>query len=168
MKLIDVTHWWNTLMRNLYGHWKLWWPVLAFQDLWYGEDVNGMALWQFWLSLVAKLQISNSTLDGKSGVALYLGCCSLFVCLFVGHCWSVGRSVCWSVGWSVGRSGGRSVGRLVGGFEDLRMGDLGGSWGYGRPYIALQQTRQDSLPQMKVGKTLNLRLFGVCFWQKSR
>jgi hypothetical protein len=30
-------------------------------------------------------------------------------------------------------------------------------------YIALQQTRQDSLPQVKLGKTLNLRLFGVCF-----
>ena len=28
---------------------------------------------------------------------------------------------------------GRSVGRLVGGFEDWRMRDLWGSWGYGRP-----------------------------------
>ena len=27
----------------------------------------------------------------------------------------------------------RSVGRSVGGFEDWRMGDLWGSWGYGRP-----------------------------------
>ena len=28
-------------------------------------------------------------------------------------------------------------------------------------YIALQQTRQDSLPQVKLGTTLNYRLFGV-------
>ena len=33
-------------------------------------------------------------------------------------------------------------------------------------YIALQGTRQESLPQVKLGKTLNLRLFDVCFWQK--
>ena len=30
-------------------------------------------------------------------------------------------------------------------------------------FIALQVTSQDSLPQVKLGKTLNLRLFGVCF-----
>ena len=30
-------------------------------------------------------------------------------------------------------------------------------------YIALQQNRQDSLPEVKLGKTLSLRLFGVCF-----
>ena len=48
---------------------------------------------------IAKLQISNSPLDWKSGVALYLGCCSLFVvCMPL----SVGPLVSWSVGWSVG------------------------------------------------------------------
>ena len=30
-------------------------------------------------------------------------------------------------------------------------------------YIALQGTRQESVPQVKLGKTLNLRVFGVCF-----
>ena len=30
-------------------------------------------------------------------------------------------------------------------------------------YIALQGTRQESLQQVKLGKTLNVRLFGVCF-----
>ena len=30
-------------------------------------------------------------------------------------------------------------------------------------YIALQGTTQESLPQVKLGKTLNLRLFGVRF-----
>ena len=33
-------------------------------------------------------------------------------------------------------------------------------------YIALQQTRQDSLPQVKLGKTLNLRLFWFVFLTK--
>ena len=32
--------------------------------------------------------------------------------------------------------------------------------------IALQVTSQDSLPQVKLGNTLNLRLLGVCFWHK--
>ena len=32
--------------------------------------------------------------------------------------------------------------------------------------IAPQGTRQESLPQVKLGKTLNLRLFSVCFWPK--
>ena len=31
---------------------KLWLPVMTFDNLWYGDDVHGMALWQFWLSLV--------------------------------------------------------------------------------------------------------------------
>ena len=31
------------------------------------------------------------------------------------------------------------------------------------PGIALQGTRQESVPQVKLSKTLNLRLFGVCF-----
>ena len=35
-------------------------------------------------------------------------------------------------------------------------------------YIALQGTRQESLPQVKLGDSLNLRLFGVCFWQKNK
>ena len=26
----------------------LWWPVMTFDDLWYGDDANGIALWQFW------------------------------------------------------------------------------------------------------------------------
>ena len=30
-------------------------------------------------------------------------------------------------------------------------------------YIALQGTRQESLPHVKLGETLNFRLFGVCF-----
>ena len=30
-------------------------------------------------------------------------------------------------------------------------------------YIALQGTTKDPLPQVKFGKILNLRLFGVCF-----
>ena len=53
---------------------------------------------------------SNSSLDWKSGVALYLGCCRCL--LFVRHRPLVRRSV------------GRSVGR----FEDWMMGDLWGSF----------------------------------------
>ena len=30
-------------------------------------------------------------------------------------------------------------------------------------YIALQGTRQESVPQVKLGKKFNLLLFGVCF-----
>ena len=30
-------------------------------------------------------------------------------------------------------------------------------------YIALQGTTNEPLPQVKLGKTLNLQLFGVCF-----
>ena len=41
------------------------------------------------------------------------------------YIWGVVCLTASSVGPSVGRSGGRSVG----GFEDWRMGDLGGSWG---------------------------------------
>ena len=36
------------------------------------------------------------------------------------------------------------------------------------PYIALQQTRQDSVPQVKLGKTLNLQLFGVGLLQTKK
>ena len=35
-----------------------------------------------------------------------------------------------------------------------------------KEYIALQGTTKDPLPQVKLGETLNLQLFGVCFWQK--
>ena len=30
-------------------------------------------------------------------------------------------------------------------------------------YITVQLTAHESLPQVKLGKTLNLRIFGVCF-----
>ena len=33
-------------------------------------------------------------------------------------------------------------------------------------YIALQGSTKEPLLQVKLGQTLNLRLFGVCFWQK--
>ena len=44
----DEKLWWDILMALE----ELWWPVMTFDDLWYGDNVNGMALWQFWLSLV--------------------------------------------------------------------------------------------------------------------
>ena len=33
----------------------------------------------------------------------------------------------------------------------------------GWPYIALQGTTKEPLPQVKLGKALNLRVFGMCF-----
>ena len=35
-------------------------------------------------------------------------------------------------------------------------------------YISLQGTIKEPFPQVKLGKTLNSRLFGVCLWQKYR
>ena len=81
MRHFDETSWWNILMRHfdetfwggilkdilqdiLMRHFNetLWWdiliafeelscPVITYDDLWYGDDVNGIALRQFWLSL---------------------------------------------------------------------------------------------------------------------
>ena len=45
---IDETHWWEIVMAFQ----KHWLPVMTFDDHWYDDDVNGMALCQFWLSLV--------------------------------------------------------------------------------------------------------------------
>ena len=47
----------DILTRHIYDLWKI---LMTCNDLWYGDDFNGMALWQFWLSLVL-----NSTLDGS-------------------------------------------------------------------------------------------------------
>ena len=38
MTHIDKTHWWETWMAFE----KLWWHLMTLDDLWYGNDVNGM------------------------------------------------------------------------------------------------------------------------------
>ena len=43
-------------------------------------------------------------------------------------------------------------------FKELKIAHKGN---HASHYIALQQARQDSWPQVKLGKTFNLRLFGV-------
>ena len=84
--------WWKMLMENFYGTfwwdifiafddrwwplltvddcwWQLmtiddlWWPLMNGDDLWNGNDGNGMASWQFWLSLV--LCISRNSFKYK-------------------------------------------------------------------------------------------------------
>ena len=49
MRYFDETFWQDILMRHIDGLWK---PLMTCNDLWYGDDFIGMALWQFWLSLV--------------------------------------------------------------------------------------------------------------------
>ena len=68
------------------------------------------------ISTKAKQQFNKRNLEVIIFGVLFV-CCLFVVC--------TPSSVGPSVGWSVGRS--------VGGFEDWRMGDLKGSWGYGRP-----------------------------------
>ena len=69
MRHYDETLRWDIMMSHIDGCWrtlmtinKLWWhlmtfdnllwSVMTFDDLWYGDDAIGMALWQFWLSLI--------------------------------------------------------------------------------------------------------------------
>ena len=60
MRHMDETHWWDILMGHIDETFVLVFyefsgPVMSFKDLWYGDDVDGMALWQFWLSLFINL-----------------------------------------------------------------------------------------------------------------
>ena len=57
MRHFDETFWQDILMRHSYGtFWQdnltthidgLWKSLITCTDLWYGDDFNGMALWQF-------------------------------------------------------------------------------------------------------------------------
>ena len=59
MRNFDETFWWDILMKHYDETYRLSlknfddlsWPLMTFDDLWYSDDVNGMALW---LSLVLK------------------------------------------------------------------------------------------------------------------
>ena len=62
IKHFDATFWWDIFMRHFDKTFlwdifirhidDLWTTLMTSNDLLYGDDVNGMALWQFWLSLV--------------------------------------------------------------------------------------------------------------------
>ena len=61
MRHSNETLCWDIIMKPFYEtYWseiwmafdELWWPVMTFYYVWFGDDVNGMVLWQFLLSLV--------------------------------------------------------------------------------------------------------------------
>ena len=67
MRHFDETFWWdilirhmNCILRTLMTCNDLWWHLMIFDHLWYGDDVNGMALWHFWLSLVYFITVRPS------------------------------------------------------------------------------------------------------------
>ena len=62
MKIFDD----KILCDNLMAFEEIWWSVITFDDLGYGDDVNEMALRQFWLSLVI-----NTTNYKVGGIYIY-------------------------------------------------------------------------------------------------
>ena len=57
MRYFDEKFWLKLLMTQFDGLWKIWRSVLTFNDHRYSDDVNEMALCQFWLSLVYTMWI---------------------------------------------------------------------------------------------------------------
>ena len=49
MRYFFETFWRDILTRHIDGLWK---TLMTCNDLWYGNNFKGMALWQFWLCLV--------------------------------------------------------------------------------------------------------------------
>ena len=77
MRHFDETLWWDIWWDILMEFEEIWWSVMTFHDLWYGDDVNGMALLQFWLSLVNKCRWAQEILYNIEELSTGYSCFSL-------------------------------------------------------------------------------------------